>query len=44
MSELAKDTKSRLSTRNLIIVLATIAVYFIIVSLPRPEELSPEGL
>lgn len=44
MSELAKDAKSRLSTRNLIIVLATIAVYFIIISLPRPEELSPEGL
>lgn len=44
MSELAKDAKSRLSTRNLIIVLATIAVYFIIISLPRPEELSLEGL
>jgi len=44
VSALAKDAKSRLSTRNLIIVLVTVAVYFLIVSLPRPEELSPEGL
>lgn len=44
MSALAKDMKGRLSTRNLIIVLATIVVYFIIISLPRPEDLSVEGL
>jgi sodium-dependent dicarboxylate transporter 2/3/5 len=44
VSALAKDVKSRLSTRNLIIVLATIVIYFLIVALPRPEELSLEGL
>lgn len=44
MSALAKDVKSRLSTRNLIIVFVTIAIYFIIISLPRPEALSIEGL
>lgn len=41
---LAKDVKSHLSTRNLIVALCTVVLYFVLVSLPRPEELSIEGL
>lgn len=44
MSELATEPKNRLSTRNLIIVLITIAVYFVLTALPRPAELSLEAM
>lgn len=44
MSELAAGAKNRLSVRNLILVLATIVVYFLITALPLPEGLTIGGL
>ncbi|MCC8048252.1 MAG: DASS family sodium-coupled anion symporter [Oscillospiraceae bacterium] len=44
MSSLANPEKNRLSTRNLILILITIVVYFVISSLPTQEGLTREGL
>ncbi len=44
MTDLANGVKNRLSTRNLIIIIATVVIYFLITAIPCPEGLSIEGL
>ena len=44
MAELTAQVKNRLSTRNLIIVVITVILYFLITSIPVPEELGLPGL
>ena len=44
MAELTASTKSRLTTRNLAIVIITVVIYFLITAIPAPEGLGQPGL